>query len=85
MAQGGAKPFHRLGGNFYGLKAEKVPTGMVALGGWLACCRVGNRMGILPNMGQGTGRFRSGGSWLQLIAMGLGQFQRFFKKLINLF
>ena len=54
MAQGGAKPFHRLGGNFYGLKAEKVPTGMVALGGWFACCRVGNRVDILPNVGSGN-------------------------------
>ena len=54
MAQGRAKLFHRLVGNFYSLKAEKVPTGTVALGDWLACYRVGNRMGILPNTGSGN-------------------------------
>ena len=37
--------------NFYSLKTKKIPIGMVALGDWLGCYRVGNRVGILPNMG----------------------------------
>ena len=40
--------------NFYNLKREKIPTGRVALGDWLGRYRVGNRVGILPNMGPGN-------------------------------
>ena len=37
LAQGRAEPFCRLAANFYGLKTEKIPIGMVALGDWLGC------------------------------------------------
>ena len=53
-SQGRAGPFHRLAASFYSLKTEKIPTGMVALGGWLGCCRVDNRVDILPTMGPGN-------------------------------
>ena len=44
----------RLSDNFYNLKIEKIPAGTVALGDWLGCYKVCNRMGILPNMGSGN-------------------------------
>ena len=40
--------------NLYRLKIEKIPTGMVALGDWLGCYRVYNRVGLLPNVGSGN-------------------------------
>ena len=45
LAQGRAEPFCRLAANFYSLKIEQIPTGMVALGVWLGGDRVGNRVG----------------------------------------
>ena len=54
LAQGRAEPFCRLAANFYSLKTEKIPTGMVALGDWLACYKVDDRVGILHNMGSGN-------------------------------
>ena len=50
LAQGRVEHFHRLMANFY---RQKIPTGMVALGGWLGCYKVDSRLGILPNMGSG--------------------------------
>ena len=39
---------HMYAANFYSLS-----TGRVAVGNWLGCYRVGNSIGILPNMGLG--------------------------------
>ena len=50
LVQGRAKPFRRLVANFYSLKTEKIPTGMVALG----CYRVDGRVGIFQKMGPGN-------------------------------
>ena len=50
LVQGRAKPFRRLVANFYSLKTEKIPTGMVALGDWLGCYGVG----ILSTTGSGN-------------------------------
>lgn len=62
----------RLGSD--GAQDKKFPTGRVALGGWLGCCRVGNRVDILPHM--------EFGNWLvsiqrlnATVATGLGQLQ----------
>ena len=52
--------------NFYNLKTEKISTGMVALGDWLRCYRMDNRVDIYL-WGQGTGQFISRGSWQQLL------------------
>ena len=71
LLKGEPKGFRRLVASFYNLKTEKVPTGMVALSDWLGCYRIGNRVGILPNMGSGNWRV------VATVAMGLGQFQRF--------
>ena len=71
LLKGEPKGFCRLVASFYNLKTEKVPTGMVALSDWLGCYRIGNRVGILPNMGSGNWRV------VATVAMGLGQFQRF--------
>ena len=43
---------HMYAANFYSLQTEKIPR--VALGNWLGCYRVGNRIGILPNTGLGN-------------------------------
>ena len=67
LSQGRAKPFHRVAANFYSLKTEKIPTGMVTLGNWLGCYRVDNREVFYLIWGQQTGQFRSGGSWQQLL------------------
>ena len=48
---GRAKHFRRLAANFYILKTEKIPTGRVVLGDWLRCSGVGNRVGVLLNVG----------------------------------
>ena len=71
LLKGESKGFRRLVANFYNLKTEKVPTGMVALGELLGCYRIGNRVGILPNMGSGNWRV------MATVSMGLGKFQRF--------
>ena len=57
--------------NFCSLKTEKIPTGRVALGDWLGCYKMDNRVGILPNMGSGNWRV------MATVSMGLGKFQRF--------
>ena len=62
LAQGRAEPFCRLAANFYSLKIQKIPAGMVALGVCLGCYRVGNSVGILPNLGLGTDQFILRGS-----------------------
>ena len=54
LVQGRAKPFRRLVANFYSLKTEKIPTGMVALDDWLGCYKVYSRVGILHNLGSGN-------------------------------
>ena len=40
--------------NFYNLKTEKIPTGMTALGDWLRCYRMDNRVDIYLIMGPGN-------------------------------
>ena len=62
--------------NFYNLKREKIPTGRVALGDWLGRYRVGDRVGILSNMGPGNWPIYIRGL-TSTIAMGLDLFQRF--------
>ena len=43
LAQGRVEHFHRPMANFY---RQKIPTGMVALGGWLGCYRLDSRLDI---------------------------------------
>ena len=42
-------PLSRLAFNFYSLKIEKIPTGILVLSDWLGY----HRVGILPNTGSG--------------------------------
>ena len=50
QAQGRAECFCRIAANFYSLKTEKIPTGIMAVGDWLEC----SRMGILHIVGSGN-------------------------------
>ena len=62
--------------NFYNLKTEKIPTGMTALGDWLRCYRMDNRVDIYLIMGPGNWPIYIRGL-TSTIAMGLDLFQRF--------
>ena len=65
--KGRAEHFQQLAVNFYSLKTEKIPTGIMALGDWLGCYRW--RVGWIFYIiwGQGTGWFWSGGPWQLLL------------------
>ena len=45
---------HLFAMKWWDLKTGKVPTGIMALGVWLGYYRLGNRVGILPNIGSGN-------------------------------